>query len=426
MKSVNISGTNCATAGECMVYDALGRIVEVDSGSTKTEIWYTQLGKTAYMKGSTIQYAYGPAPGGGTALISGNLSVFTFMHKDWLGNARITSSINGHTVTVDQAFAPYGEVYDIFGSTLTKYVMFTGDTQDVIAGMYDTPDRELQGSQQGRWLSPDPAGFGWNQYAYATNPNSLVDPSGSNACIAGSNAPNVGCGNDDQDESMNSIPGGFGDPTDPMTWLDLNGCICITEEQYDAFLAPIFGGNTAVSGTVGADSGGPQNSDSGQQQNALQPSSGTSCSGAQVPCSVALVGGPLISDPIPDDEDGTVTQSYLYFFEVRDVLGTAVETPEDYPMGVQEHVVDGITGLPVDPSIHKIAQVPVPTSTGVFQDDYGITYNSNFLGYANSFTSQTFSVVLNGVEYGLSTTIWQFIDVGNYKINYAFPVIVIP
>jgi RHS repeat-associated protein len=56
--------------------------------------------------------------------------------------------------------------------------MFTGDTQDLLAGIYDTPNRELQGSQQGRWLSPDPAGYGWNQYAYPTNPNSQTDPLG--------------------------------------------------------------------------------------------------------------------------------------------------------------------------------------------------------------------------------------------------------
>lgn len=36
----------------------------------------------------------------------------------------------------------------------------------------------MQGSQQGRWLSPDPAGTGWNQYSYATNPLISVDPSG--------------------------------------------------------------------------------------------------------------------------------------------------------------------------------------------------------------------------------------------------------
>jgi hypothetical protein len=34
----------------------------------------------------------------------------------------------------------------------------------------------------GRWLSPDPAGSGWNQYGYATNPNSNVDPTGLAQC----------------------------------------------------------------------------------------------------------------------------------------------------------------------------------------------------------------------------------------------------
>lgn len=43
--------------------------------------------------------------------------------------------------------------------------------------LFDTPNRELA-SAQGRWLSPDPAGAGWNQYAYATDPNSFVDPTG--------------------------------------------------------------------------------------------------------------------------------------------------------------------------------------------------------------------------------------------------------
>jgi len=43
--------------------------------------------------------------------------------------------------------------------------------------MWDTPNREL--SFVGRWLSPDPAGAGWNQYAYVTNnPLALTDPTG--------------------------------------------------------------------------------------------------------------------------------------------------------------------------------------------------------------------------------------------------------
>jgi RHS repeat-associated protein len=130
------------------------------------------------MNGATIGLANWPAPGGGTAQIVGNLAATNFLHKDWLGNARVTSSITSSSVLSDVAYAPYGEVYDIFGSTSEEHQMFTGDTQDIWTGMWDTPNRELQGSQQGRWLSPDPAGKGWNQYAYSINPNSFIDSLG--------------------------------------------------------------------------------------------------------------------------------------------------------------------------------------------------------------------------------------------------------
>ena len=176
LSSVDQSGTNCATAGECIVYDALGRAVEIDEGTTYTEIWYTQLGKTVLMNGSTVKYARWPTPGGGTELIGASSQ---YMHKDWLGNARILSTTNGHAVTSDMAFAPYGEIYDQFGTTGTEFEMFTGDSQDVVLGMMDTPNREYNSAAQGRWLSPDPAGAGWNQYAYVlNNPLSFVDPSG--------------------------------------------------------------------------------------------------------------------------------------------------------------------------------------------------------------------------------------------------------
>jgi RHS repeat-associated protein len=208
MASVNnTSGTGCGSAG-CLVYDALGRVVEIDGGATPTEIWYTQLGKTAYMNGTTENYAYWPAPGGATALYNG--SVY-FMHKDWLGSSRLTSLVSSSpSVTSDRAIAPYGEIYDIFGSTNQNQAMFTGDTQDVTAGMYDTPNRELQGSQQGRFLSPDPANFGWNQYAYPTNPNSMVDPSGLCPPIPGCPLPNQGIGYTTQpDAQANDYMGVF-------------------------------------------------------------------------------------------------------------------------------------------------------------------------------------------------------------------------
>jgi hypothetical protein len=48
----------------------------------------------------------------------------------------------------------------------------------VVTGTFDADNREYNGAAQGRWISPDPAGTGWNQYAYSTNPNSMIDPSG--------------------------------------------------------------------------------------------------------------------------------------------------------------------------------------------------------------------------------------------------------
>jgi len=232
LKSIDISGPNCGTSGDCNVYDALGRIVEVDSGSTKTEIWYTQLGKTAYMNGSTIKYAYWPSPGGGAVLETGNDGSLYYMHKDWLGNARIVSSLTGHTIISDSAYAAYGERYDIFGSTAQNQIMFGGGlTQDVLAGIYDTPNRELQGAQQGRWLSPDPAGSGWNQYAYANNPLRYVDPLGL-WCVW-----DDGSGHDDDpvDGGVGSgacvAAGGHWDPYDTITnVMQSNGIV--TEIDY--------------------------------------------------------------------------------------------------------------------------------------------------------------------------------------------------
>jgi hypothetical protein len=44
-------------------------------------------------------------------------------------------------------------------------------------------------------ISPDPAGSGWNQYAYATNPNSFVDPTGLVICAPGAtNGEDPWCG----------------------------------------------------------------------------------------------------------------------------------------------------------------------------------------------------------------------------------------
>jgi RHS repeat-associated protein len=175
----NIFGS---TDGTCILYDALGREVERGVNGVYTEVMYTPVGKTAIMNGQTTTVsAYFPLPGGTTyyQTSSTNGSGY-FWHKDWLGSARLSSSVLNRTVYFDRAFAPYGEMYNNFGNTTG--LNFTGDTQDSFAGLlYDTPNRELHPGQ-GRWISPDPAGAGWNLYAYSTNPNSFRDPLGLGAC----------------------------------------------------------------------------------------------------------------------------------------------------------------------------------------------------------------------------------------------------
>jgi RHS repeat-associated protein len=200
-KLSSIDSSACSTGGECITYDGLGRMVESSYKGTYTEIWYTQLGKTAYMlNGDSIYYAYWPTPGGATVEVNGNNVTAYYMHKDWLGSSRISSVIVNPAVVSDQAYAPYSEVYDKQSTGAAQPgQMFTGETQDVIGGIFDTPNRELN-SSQGRWLSPDPVRAGWNQYAYVADiPLNHIDPSGL-FCQPGS------CGDDDDDDD------GPGDP----------------------------------------------------------------------------------------------------------------------------------------------------------------------------------------------------------------------
>ena len=149
-----------------VVYDAFGRMAEHYFNSTYTEPLLSPIGNLGLMSTTTLSQLRIPAPANTFDLVN-NYD----LHQDWLGSARL---ITGAT-TIDRAFAPYGEPYNIFGAT--TYEDFTGDRQDLVAGVFDTPSRELD-PIQGRWISPDPAHASWNAYAYSTNPLVTIDPSG--------------------------------------------------------------------------------------------------------------------------------------------------------------------------------------------------------------------------------------------------------
>jgi len=167
-----------------LTYDALGRTVELQAGSTFTQIVYAPSGaKLAVMQnGTTLVKATIPLPGGGKAVY--NASGFAyFRHVDWLGNSRLATKWD-HSVYSKEAYAPFGEPYNEAG---TQDRSFTGEDQDSSNGLYDFLYRRYN-STSGRWFSPDPAGMAavdssnpqtWNRYAYVRNsPLTYVDPDG--------------------------------------------------------------------------------------------------------------------------------------------------------------------------------------------------------------------------------------------------------
>jgi RHS repeat-associated protein len=95
---------------------------------------------------------------------------------DWLGSARLSATL-GHTVSRDTAYSPYGEDYASTGTGIVQEFagMFTDHDTNVL---FDTPNRQFDVSSGSRWLTPDPARASWNAYAYPTNPNTTIDPSG--------------------------------------------------------------------------------------------------------------------------------------------------------------------------------------------------------------------------------------------------------
>jgi len=167
-----------------VTYDAFGRTAEVSSGSEYNPWVYFPNGNVALYFDDATLHSYLPLPGGATLYINGSSGNYVW-HNDWLGSARLGETLVNSTVLFDRAFAAFGEEYQSYGNA--GQVSFTGDTQNIVAGTYDTPYREMN-PNQGRWISPDPSGLGavnltnpqtWNRYAYvANNPLISVDPKG--------------------------------------------------------------------------------------------------------------------------------------------------------------------------------------------------------------------------------------------------------
>ena len=166
-----------------LTYDALDREIEIASGSTHSQVLYSPIGKLGLMNGQSATRIRIPLPGGSTAeLLPGQTHI---LHADWLGSSRLSTFYSNRSLSLDTAYAPYGENYAGSGSTVD--LSFTGQSQDTLSGLYDFLYREYS-PVQGRWISPDPAGLSavdltnpqtFNRYAYVlNNPLSNIDPDG--------------------------------------------------------------------------------------------------------------------------------------------------------------------------------------------------------------------------------------------------------
>ena len=166
-KPLTVKGSTSAP----VAYDAMGNRAEQFLGSTYKESLISPVGILGLMSKTSVSSLRVPLPGGGIYDPSAN----NIWHPDWQGSYRLISGLGTSKSVSDRAFAPYGEVYNNIGSSASPN--FTGDNQDLIAGVYDTPNRELD-QTQGRWVSVDPVHSSWNGYAYTANPLGEIDPSG--------------------------------------------------------------------------------------------------------------------------------------------------------------------------------------------------------------------------------------------------------
>lgn len=179
-----------AIGSNALTYDAFNRLVEAQNGSSYVEYLYSPSGaRVANMNGQTYSTVAVPLPMGAIATYYGSSSPHYYAHPDWLGSIRV-SSTSARVLSQDESFAPFGEEYQISGCCTTSQSgdVWTGQHRNnVVAGLWDFPMREYF-NNQGRWMSPDPAGLAavdptnpqtWNRYAYVGgNPLSNVDPLG--------------------------------------------------------------------------------------------------------------------------------------------------------------------------------------------------------------------------------------------------------
>ena len=172
-------------------YDALGHMVELSINGAY-DYSYLKIGKIRLSAtGQTPAYSEFPLPAGNKYSQLGGATGLQL--SDWLGTIRGFYSYTGGTLGATGSHAPFGEAYGYQGGYPQGFAgqggtgWGQGDDGSMTNTTYWFPERQYR-ANQGRWLSPDPAGLDavnpadpqtWNRYAYVRNsPLNLIDPKG--------------------------------------------------------------------------------------------------------------------------------------------------------------------------------------------------------------------------------------------------------
>jgi RHS repeat-associated protein len=202
-------------------YDAEGRLITVDGGTTATYVYdaeqrrvrgpsqeylYDLAGNAVTMLSLTGVWNFTDIYAGGRHLATYSGGTTNFLHADWLGTKRVMTGVNA-AVSQTCTGLPFGDGVTCTPTTNWTYNGFTDDIHDSETNLEHTWFRQLSGTQ-GRWTTPDPYlgsmdltnPQSLNRYAYVmNNPINLTDPSG------------LVCGGGDYDDCFwNYLAGMFG------------------------------------------------------------------------------------------------------------------------------------------------------------------------------------------------------------------------
>jgi hypothetical protein len=112
------------TSQSTQTYDALGNMVEQSFANPPWvgQYLYDENGYDyGFSHPTSVGWIYIPLPGGGSAVYSNGIPADYYVHADWLGSGRLSSTQTAPTtVTSDIAFAPFASATPPRGTPMTR------------------------------------------------------------------------------------------------------------------------------------------------------------------------------------------------------------------------------------------------------------------------------------------------------------------